>query len=232
MCFRPLIFLGLILSLGACATAPKANFLSQPEQAALGTVDGIVVATQSAPRVTVTRSNPAGVGGWAGVLAFAIADEVRSANARADTVPINDALQGLDFQAELLAATTARVGSLSNIKVAIRPTVDTVGTLSVMKTQYDESRAASVLFFVVKYTLVSGDLVLTASARIFPKSPELNKFRPKPNDNDPLDIGNAIYDNKFQVQKWAVTPTNIRTNLVEGINQLTARLATDLNSAR
>lgn len=230
MCFRSLIFLGLVLSLAACTPAPK--FLSKPEQAALGTVDGIIVATQDTPRVTVTRSNPAGVGGLLGVLVFAAVDGARAVNARAESVPIVDALQGVNFQAELLAATTARVGALPNIKVIVRPVVDTVGTVSAMRNLYDESKDPAVLFFIVNYALVSGDLVLTASARIFPKAPELNRFRPKPNDRDPLDIGNAIYDNKLRVERPGVTTANIRTKLVEGINQLAAQLAADLNSTR
>lgn len=229
MYFRPLIFLGIVLTLGACATPPK--FLSKPEQAALGTVDGIVVAPQATPRVGITPSN-SGAGGLLGLVIFGIADSIRTANVKAESVPIIDALQGFNFQAELLAATTARIGALSNIKVVVRPTVDTVGTTSAARILYDESKETSVLLFVVGYGLISGDLVLEAAARIYPKSPELNQFRPKPNDKDPLDIGNAIYNNKLRVSISAVTPANIRANLLDAINQITAQLAADLNSTR
>lgn len=229
MNFRPLIFLGIVLSLGACATPPK--FLSKPEQAALGTVDGIVVAPQATPLVTITPSNSGG-GGLLGLLIFSVADGIRSANVKKESVPIIEALQGFNFQAELLAATTARVEALPNIKVIVRPTVDTVGTTSAARNLYDESKETSVLFFVVGYALVSGDLVLEAAARIYPKSAELNHFRTKPNEKNPLDIGNSIYSNKLRVVRQSVTPANIRANLLDAINQLAAQLAADLNSTR
>lgn len=228
MYLRLLSILGIVVALGACGTPPK--YLTKPEQAALGTVDGIAAVPQATPFVTITPSGSGG--GLAGALIFGIADGIRMANVKKEAVPIIEALQGYDFRAEMLAATKAKVEALSNIKVVVRPTVDTVGTASSMRSAYDGSDANSVLVFVVGYGLISGDLVVEASARIYPKSEDLNKLRPKPNDKDPLDIGNALYSNNMRIVRPSITPANVQANLTEAANQIASQLAADLNTGR
>jgi hypothetical protein len=230
--FRLLIFLGVALTLGACEKETTSRFLSKPEQAALGTVDGIASAPQTKPEVTIAPTGSAGVGGAAGALIYGIADGFRMADAKTKAAPIIEALQGFDFQADLLAATTAKLGSLSNVKVVVRPTVNWGGNRSSAKNLYDESKDASVLFLGAAYYFNSGNLVLSAAAAIYPKSPELKQFRPKPNDKDPLDRGNAIYFNTLYAVRSSITPANVRTNLADAINQIAAQLAADLDRTR
>ena len=64
---RSMVLLGLAFLLGACSTAPP-KYMPQAVQTALGPVDAIVVATQDTPNVTITRTNPSGIGGFAGII--------------------------------------------------------------------------------------------------------------------------------------------------------------------
>lgn len=226
---RSLVLLSLALLLGACSTAlPK--YMPHAVQTALGPVDAIVVATQDTPTVTISRLNPSGIGGITGILIGEVTDTVRRVNAHAEAKPIAASLQGFDFRTELLAAITPRIENLPNIRITVRP-VDTVGTVAAAKALYDGSTASAVLFIVVRHSLVSGDLVLSATARLFPKAPDLLRFRPSP-DSNPVAPGNAIYTNTFRVEKPLVTPANIQPKLIEAMNDLAAQLAVDLNTTR
>ena len=226
---RSMVLLGLAFLLGACSTAPP-KYMPQAVQTALGPVDAIVVATQDMPNVTITRTNPSGIGGFAGIIVGGVADTVRSVNAHAEAKPIAASLQGFDFRTELLAAITPRIENLPRVRITVRP-VDTVGTVAAAKALYDDSTASAVLFIVVRYSLVCGDLVLSAVARLFPKAPDLLRFRPAP-DSNPVATGNAIYTNIFKIEKPLVTPANIRPKLIEAMNDLAAQLAVDLNTTR
>lgn len=226
---RSIVLLGLALLLGACST-PSPKYMPHAVQMALGPVDAIVVATQDTPNVTITRTNPSGIGGLTGIIVGGVVDTVRNVNAHAEAKPIAASLQGFDFRAELLAAIKPRVENLPNVRITVRP-ADTVGTVAAAKALYDDSTASAVLFIAVRHSLVSGDLVLSAVARLFPKAPDLMRFRPAP-DSNPVATGNAIYTNTFKVEKPLVTPANIRPKLIEAMNDLAAQLAVDLNTTR
>lgn len=231
--FGILALLGVVLTLGACEQGTSPRLLSKSEQAALGTVDAIVTASQDRPEVTITPTGASGAGGALGGLVYGVVDGVKTARAQDAAGPIIEAMRGYDFPAELLAATTAKLATLSSVHVVVRPAINKGGDPALARSLYDESKDASVMFFAARPFLGSGNnLVLSAAVVIYPKSAELKQFRPKPNDKNPLDPGNAIYRNWLYVVRPSVTPANVRTNITDAINEVAAQLAVDLERMR
>ena len=228
---RPLILFGALLALGACETHPSHRFLTKPEQAALGTIDGVLAVPDRDPAVTITPTSTGGAGGIAGIFVVAVIDGIRSARAQSDAAPIRAALQGFDFQAELLAALTTKLEALPNVKVAMRPTTIVSGNSADAARAYAESQDTSVLLMNARYSLESGDLVISLGMALYPKSEELKRFRPKPNDKDPLALGNALFHIRPVVKKNAVTAANIRTAVSDAIEQLARSAAATLRQA-
>lgn len=229
---RSLLLCVSILGLTACETLPSHRFLTKPEQAALGTVDGVLAVPVREPGVTITPSGQPGAGGLIGVFVFAVADGIRSARAQSESVPIIAALQGFDFQAELLAALKARLEALIDVKVVVRPTIIAGGNPADAQRAYAESTDPSFLLMESNYKLVSGDLWLGLSMALYPKSEELKKLRPKPNDKQPFDKGNALFYISPVVIKKDVTAANIRASVEDGIAQLARTAATVLGNAK
>lgn len=231
--FRMLVLLGVAFALGACEQGTSPRLLSKPEQAALGTVDGIVTASQDRPEVTITPTGASGAGGALGALVYGAVDGARTAKAQGVAAPIIEALQSYDFPAELLAATTAKLATPSSVHVVVRPTINKGGDPASGRSLYEESKDASVMFFAARMFLGSGNnLVLSAAVFIYPRSAELKRFRPNPNDRNPLDPGNAIYRNWMYVVRPSITPANVRANITDAINEIVAQLAADLERTR
>jgi len=57
----------------------------------------------------------------------------------------------------------------------------------------------------------------------------LKQFRNKPEETNPLNIGNVIYRKIFTFTKQAVTPITIKENLSEAATNVARQLAADLN---
>lgn len=229
---RILLILVSMLGLGACETLPTHRFLTKPEQAALGTVDAVLSAPAREPGVTITPTGSPGAGGLLGAFVFAVADGIRSARAQSESVPIIAALQGFDFQAELLAALKAQLEALKDVKVVVRPNILTSGNVADAERAYADSTDPSFLLMAARYQLVSGDLWVGLSMALYPKSEELKRLRPKPNDKQPFDQGNALFYLSPVVVKKDVTAANIRVSVEEGIAQLARTAATTLGSAK
>lgn len=227
--FVRIVLLGIsILGLGACETLPVSRVLTKPEQAALGTVDAVLSVPVREPGVTITPSGSPGAGGLLGVFVYAVADGVRSARAQGESVPIIAALRGFDFQAELLAALKGELEALKDVKVVVRPTIITSGNVADAERAYAESTDPSFLLMGARYQLVSGDLELQLSMALYPKSEELKRLRPKPNDKQPFDKGNALfYVSPIVVQK-DVTAANVRTAVDQSIALLARTAAASL----
>ncbi len=233
MIFRPLVLLTVLLGLTACETAPSATrLLSKQEQAALGNVDGIVSITQTQPDITITPTGTPGAGGLAGLLIFSIADGFRQAHAEKEGRVLIAAMQDFSFKEAFFEAATSKLSALPGVKITMRPEVNTAAAPEATRRLYEESHDASVLFVSARLALNSGDLVLTASASIFPKASQLMPLRPKPNDANPLAFGNAIYRDTVTAVRKSVTPDDIRARLTEAINEVTDKLAADLERTR
>lgn len=227
----------VILLVGACQTetpntnANAARLLSTPERAALGTVDGIVSIPQTKPELVVVSSG-SGAGGAAGALVYGAIDGASKARAESRAAPLLAALQNFDYRAEFLAAATSKLGALPDVRIVIRPTVNVVAGSETSRKLYEQSADPSVLFIGSQYSFSSGSLVVSVTAAIFPKSPELKRFRPRPNDSNPVDPGNAIYFNRLHALRHSPTASSIRADLVDAINEVTAALAADLQRMR
>jgi hypothetical protein len=217
---RSLILVGTILVLSACQPLPSHRLLSKSEQAAIGTVDAVLMVPAQAPGVTATPSSSSGGGSLLGIFVAAAVDGYRSAKMRSDAAPIVAALQGFDFQAELLKALTEKLGEVPNMKVIVRPTIFQSGNPADAETAYAESTAPSVMLMTVGYEIRSGDLWLSLAMALYPKSDALKQFRPRPNDGQPLDKGNALLHITPVIKTDAVTAANIRAVVQDSIIRL------------
>ncbi|WP_422002452.1 hypothetical protein [Reyranella sp.] len=228
------IVLVVVFGLCACEQAPvqSSRVLSKPEQAALGPVDGIVTIPQTEPDVAFTPTGTAGAGGLLGALVYGIADGYRKAEAKKEARTLTDALQGFDFKEEFFAAASRRLGAVQNMKIVMRPTMNTATDTAAVRRLYDESKDASVLLVFARLGFNSGNLVLTAGATLFPKSAQLKRLRPRPDDANFLEIGNALYRDVVTVTKASVTPATVRSSLAAAIDEATATLAANLERTR
>lgn len=217
---RALIFFGTILALCACQPLPSHRLLSKPEQVALGTVDAVLLMPTQVPGVTAQRSGYSGGGSLLGVFVAAAVDGYRSEKARSDAAPIVAALQGFDVQAELLKELTEKLQAVPDMKVIVRPTIIPSGNSADAERAYAESTAASVLLMTVGYEIRSGDLWLSLRMALYPKSEALKQFRPRPNNGQPLDKGNALLHITPVIKTDAVTAANIRAVVQDSIVRL------------
>jgi hypothetical protein len=209
-----------ILLVSACqaeppnTTANAARLLSMPEQVAL------------------VVSSGSGGGGAAGALIYGAIDGASKARAETEVAPLLAALQNFDYRTEFLTAATSKLSTLPDLRIVIRPMVNVVAGSETSRKLYEQSPDPSVLFIGSGYSFSSGTLVVSVTAAIFPKSPELKKFRPRPNDSNPVDPGNAIYFNRLHALRHSPTPSDVRANLTDAINEVTAALAADLQRTR
>lgn len=226
---RALVFSGTMLALCACQPLPSHRLLSKPEQAALGTVDAVLLMPTQVPGVTAQRSGYSGGGSLLGIFVAAAVDGYRSEKARSDATPVVAALQGFDFQAELLKALTDKLEAVPNMKVVVRPTVIPSGNSADAERAYKESSDASVLLMTVGYEIRSGDLWLSLAMALYPKSEALKQLRPRPNDGQPLDKGNALLHITPVIKTDAVTAANIRAVVQDSIVRLARSAAAVLS---
>lgn len=216
----------IALMLTGCA-APQISMTKQA-QASIEQVEGVLTMPQNTLVVTVPATNP-GNTGLLGALIVAGIDSARQSSAEKAAAPILNALQGYDFNAVMLAETTAALGQTENLKFALPLRVDTVDSDSAKRIAFDKSKASAILFCRVNYRLESGSLFVVAHAEMFPKAEALKKFRSKPQDGNPIDEGNAIYRKTFNFSKQAISSTNIKSGLDDAAKSLSKQLAADLN---
>ena len=119
-------------------------------------------------------------------------------------------LRDYDFRAVMLNALTDALTKIDKVKIAMPQRVEVVASDSSKRIAFDQSTASSILFCYVGYRLESGNLIVTASAEMYPKIERLKQFRNKPEEANPLDSGNVIYRKTFVFTKQAVTPITIK----------------------
>ena len=138
-------------------------------------------------------------------------------------------LRNYDFRTVMLDASTDALTKIDKVKFAMPLRVEVVASNSAKRIAFDQSTASAILFCNVGYRLESGNLIVTASAEMYPKIDTLKQFRNKPDETNPLDGGNVIYRKTFTFTKQAVTPVTIKESLSEAATNIARQLAADLN---
>lgn len=214
--------------LAGCATTPQVS-LTKQVQANIDRVEGILVIPQNSINVTVEASNPYAVGGVVGALVAVAIDSKRQSIAEKAATPILESLRDYNFRAVMLDASTEELSKIDKVKFAMPLSVKADESELARRAAFDQSTASALLFCNVGYRLESGNLIVTATAEMYPKVDALKQFRIKPNTANPLDGGNAIYRKVFTLAKQAVTPTTVNENLSEAVAEVARQLAGDLN---
>jgi len=114
-----------------------------------------------------------------------------------------------------------------NTKQPIR--LETIDSESQQRIWFDQSNSDVVIFNNVKYLLESGNLIITANVRMFPKASNLFKLRIKPDPANPFDAGNAIYFKVFSFTKQGITASNATESLSEGAISVAKQIVADLS---
>jgi hypothetical protein len=216
----------VVAALAGCAT-PQIS-LTKQAQANIDRVDGVLTIPQNNLDVTVPATNP-GNTGLLGALIAAGIDSVRRSNAEKAATPMLEPLRDYDFRTVMLGASTDALTKIDKVKFAMPLRVEVVASDSAKRIAFDQSSASAIFFCNVGYRLESGNLIVTASAEIYPKTETLKQYRNKPEETNPLDRGNVIYRKTFTFTRQAVTPTTIKESLSEGGTNVARQLAADLN---
>lgn len=216
----------VVAVLAGCAT-PQVS-LKKQAQTNIERVDVILTIPQNNLDVTV-QATEGGSGGLLGSLLAAAIDEARRSSAEKAAAPMFEPLRDYDFRTVMLNASTDALTKIDKVKVAMPLRVEVVASDSSKRIAFDQSTASAVLYCNVNYRLQSGNLIVTASAEMYPKIEMLKQFRSKPEETNPLNSGNVIYRNTFTFTKQAVTPTVIKEYLSEAASNVARQLAADLN---
>lgn len=226
---RALLLAVSILGLGACESPPASRVLTKPEQAALGSVDAVLWVPNAAPRATVRPTDSPGAGGLMGAFVVGVVDGVRTASAQSEAAPLIATLQGREFQTDLLTALKGQLEALKEVKVLVRPSAIAGDNISVAERAYEESIAPSFLLMELKFKLVSGDLELRLVMTLYPKSEELKRLRPRPNDKQAFDKGNALlHVSPVVIQRSDVIAADLRAAIDQSIALLARTAAANL----
>ena len=215
-----------MVALSGCVT-PQIP-LTKQAQKNIDQVEAILVIPQKNLNITVPSTNP-GNTGLIGVLVVAIIDSSRQSSAERAAVPMMESLRDYDFRAVILDASTNALAKIDKVKVSMPLRVETEASVTARRSAFEQSTASAILFCNVNYRVESGNLIVNAYVNMYPKVDVLKQFREKPVENNPIDIGNAIYRKTFTFTKQAVTASNIKESLSEAATSVAAQLATDLN---
>lgn len=225
---RSLLLLATVL-LAACSVdgppVPKTE-LAPDARPALGRIEVIVNESQ-------TQIRPESMPSAGLTFASAVAAGFNSAWLKGRADRINAALPTFDYPADALQATRTAFARVDRLDLTISPDVIRNGTAGALPA-YEASTASAVLFFVYGFVLEEqGAIRFEGWAWLMPKSPALKRFRPQPDDANPLAFGNAIYRKTFRFWKNPPsTPSEIHAVFVEGANAVAAKAAADLNTLK
>lgn len=221
-----------VTALAGCATTSTSQVpLTKQAQANIERVEGILVIPQNSLNVTVEASNPYAVGGVVGALVAVAIDSRLQAVAEKAATPILESSRDYNFRAAMLDASTEELSKVDKVKFALPLSVKIDESESAKKIAFEQSTASALLFCNVGYRLESGNLIVTATAEMYPKVDSLKQFRIKPNGSNPLGSGNAIYRKVFTLAKQSVTPTTVNEKLSEAVVDVARQLAADLNQS-
>ena len=225
------------VSTGTVTVAPF-NSLTSEELAGIQRVDSVVWMTQNAvqpaepARPVSTQGSPPSAASIMNDTLNEFAYTFNSLWLKDRAAAVDAALQTFDFGSELLTIAKARLETVNKFPLTVRPVV--VRNRAAGLAQLDGSTASAVLNVAVIYKLGErGDLRFTAWASMIPKTEALKKFRPKPNDANPVSFYNAIYLREFTFNTpSAANAADVRARFIEAANNLVSQVATDLNNSK
>jgi hypothetical protein len=215
--------------LAACSVdgppAPKTE-LAADARPALGRMD--VIVNESQTQIYPERMPSPGL-----TFSSAVAAGFNSAWLKGRSDRVNAALPTFDYPADVLQATKTAFTRIDRLDIALPADVVRDGRAGTLAA-YEASKADAVLFFGITYLLEEqGWIRFDGWVWLLPKSAALKRFRPQPNDANPLDPGNAIYRKVFRFWKNpGSTPAEIHGVFVQGANTVAAKAAAELNTLK
>lgn len=205
--------------------APQTE-LSPQARPALGRIDVLLNASQ-------TQIYPESMPSAGLTFASAVTAGFNTAWLKGRADRVNAALPTFDFPADVLQAVRASFAKVDRLDLVLPTAVNRNGSPGALAF-YEASTASAVLIFGVSFVLEEqGTIRFDGWAWLMPKSAELKRFRPQPNDANPLDPGNAIFREVFRAWKTpASTPAEIHANFVDGLNIVATKAAAKLNTLK
>lgn len=193
--------------------------------------DSVLFITQNNLDVTVKSTN-AGNTGLLGVLVVAAVDAGRQGAANKAATPIMNELENYDFRSVMRETLTAELRKVESINFSDNNTIENIDSKSQKEISYNNAESDAVLFMYVDYELNNNNLIVDATAEIYPKAERLTLFKAKESADPPLGKKSFIYINKFNFVKQAITPENIKQALTEAANNISMQLVADLNNTK
>jgi hypothetical protein len=221
------------LALAACIETPRSRLvgsiqLAPDARAALGSIEVVV------SQVPVPVTEPARDGVKLPAIQRALAGYDVTGTQQARVPVINKALQTFDYPDDVLKAMQQAFGRLERSGFRVAPTV--ARSREDIRAADAASTADAVLFFGVSYALTaSTPIPFYGSLALRPKSQVLQKFRPRPNDSDPLDPGNPIFRKSFEVERsisTVATPEQVKAAFVSAAHELAIWAATEASALK
>jgi hypothetical protein len=223
------------LALAACIETPRSRLvgtiqLAPDARPALGSIEVVV------SQVVVPVTEPARDGVNLPPIQRALAGYDVTGTRQARVPIINNALPTFDYPDDVLKATQQSFARLERAGFRVLPTVARSRSQEDIRAAEAASTADAVLFFNVSYALTASTPIrFYGSLALRPKSQALQKFRPRPNDSDPLDPGNPIFRKSFEVERSissAATPEQVKAAFVSAAHELAIWAATEASALK
>lgn len=138
-------------------------------------------------------------------------------------------MQAVDFQSTLTAALQQSLSKLTNVSAAFHRRIITFPSARGMNEAFDRSTANAVLFLDIIYFIDDVGLSLKGEALLFPRSEQLKRFRPKPDESNPTAPGNVIF--RQTLERFVPTatinyggPGQLEASIVDAIDNLVMQL--------
>jgi len=217
----------VVLLLSGCGVAKLAP-MKKNIQSELGTIDTTLIIQQSNLDISVTNTD-ASSAGLLGVLVGAIIDSARRSSAEEEGLPLLESLKDYDFREVMLSETTSSFSKLKNVNINVPIKVDEIGSTLSLRMGYDKITSNALLLCNISYKMVSGNLITTLHASLYPKAEKLKQLNSKYDESNPLADENVLYNNKFTFVKEGITSDNIINALNEAANNLAIQLSSDID---
>ena len=202
------VAIGAIISLSACASAPRPseNYLDAGARQHIKTVDAVLITKQDRIAADIKKNSPltqlsalSGIPILPAFLDVGVAG-VRSINANKMAKPMREKLDGHDYAFEFK----------KHVEQSLEgTTLDGIEDFEIVRRDYpglrgqliEESYADAVLVVDMKYGFTPnfGTLYVYSLAMLFPNRPELKRFQESPGDDRVLEFSDNIYRNQYAV---------------------------------
>jgi hypothetical protein len=221
-----------LLAVAGCQPTPVHPLLATVElpaeaRGSLGRIEVVVAQPQS--QITISSLPNPGLTFASGVTAGLNTGWLKE---RAEL--INKALPTFDFADELLRAAQQSIAGLSKPNLQVRPVV--ARSVADSLAAFNASTADAVMFLSVTYILTEqGALRFDSWLRLIPRTEALRRFRPRPDEASPLDVGNAIFRKHVDKERLflgADVPEKVKQLFLAGGRDGAAWAAAGLNTLK